>query len=250
MFNSRGLLGALLGSGMGGRNPRMGGLGGLLSGGGLGGAPRSGSMLGRMVGGGRTGGSGVQGALLGVLGGIAVNALQRRTQGAPADHTAAGQYSGAPGGAEPRFAPASGRSDPDQAGSERPAMATDGPDAVDEGRASLLVRIMVAAANADLRIDEQERGRILGKIEEAGAGPEAQEFVVREMRSPMTLDQIAREVSGPDVAAQAYAAALAAIDVDKATERHFLAALAERTGLDAEVVNEIHDQLGQPRPGS
>jgi uncharacterized membrane protein YebE (DUF533 family) len=119
---------------------------------------------------------------------------------------------------------------------------------VDEGRARLLVRVMVAAANADMRVDEQERARILGKLDEAGADPAAREFVEREMRAPMTLDEIAREVSGPDVAAQAYAAALAAIDVDKATERRFLQALAERTGLDAEIVAEIHDQLGQPRP--
>ena len=120
--------------------------------------------------------------------------------------------------------------------------------AVDEGRARFLVRVMVAAANADMRVDEQERARILGKLDEAGADPAAREFVEREMRAPMTLDEIAREVSGPDVAAQAYAAALGAIDVDKATERRFLQTLAERTGLDAEIVAEIHDQLGQPRP--
>jgi uncharacterized membrane protein YebE (DUF533 family) len=46
-----------------------------------------------------------------------------------------------------------------------------------------------------------------------------------------------------------YAAARAAIDVDRATERRFLTTLAERTGLDAEIGNEIHDQLGQPKPG-
>jgi uncharacterized membrane protein YebE (DUF533 family) len=121
---------------------------------------------------------------------------------------------------------------------------------VDEGRARFLVRVMVAAANADMRVDEQERARILGKLDEAGADPAARGFVERELRAPMTLDEIAREVSGPDVAAQVYAAALAAIDVDKATERRFLQALAERTGLDAEIVAEIHGQLGQPRPAA
>jgi uncharacterized membrane protein YebE (DUF533 family) len=119
---------------------------------------------------------------------------------------------------------------------------------IDEGRARLLVRVMVAAANADMRIDEQERTRILGKLEEAGADPAAREFVEREIRAPMSIDDIARQVTGPDVAAQVYAAALAAIDVDKAMERRFLETLAERTGLDAEIVGEIHDQLGQPRP--
>jgi uncharacterized membrane protein YebE (DUF533 family) len=32
------------------------------------------------------------------------------------------------------------------------------------------------------------------------------------------------------------------------TERRFLQTLAERTGLDAEIVGEIHDQLEQERP--
>jgi uncharacterized protein YidB (DUF937 family) len=35
MFDTRDLLGAMLGTGMGGRNPRMGGLGGMLGGGGM-----------------------------------------------------------------------------------------------------------------------------------------------------------------------------------------------------------------------
>ena len=93
-----------------------------------------------------------------------------------------------------------------------------------------------------------ERARILTKLEEAGTGPAERAFVEREMNAPLSIDDLAREVSGPDVAAQVYAAALAAIDVDKATERRFLQALAQRLGLDAEIVNEIHDQLGQPRP--
>ena len=256
MFDTRDLLGAMLGSGMGGRNPRMGGLGGgglggmLGGGGGLGGL--GGALPGGMMGGlgGRgVGGGGLQGALLGVLGGIAVNALQRRMQAPATAH---------PSHRQPAFAQPSASGAGFAAGTA-PPVATDtiressaAPDAqaggLDEGRANLLVRVMVAAANADMRIDEQERERILGKIEEAGADRTAREFVEQEMRAPMTLDEIAREVSGPDVAAQVYAAALAAIDVDKATERRFLATLAERTGLDAEIVNEIHDQLGQPRP--
>ena len=70
MFDSRDLLGAMLGSGMGGRNPRMGGLGGMLGGGGLSGLGTTlpgGGMLGGLTGGRRTGGGGLQGALLAFL---------------------------------------------------------------------------------------------------------------------------------------------------------------------------------------
>ena len=236
MFDTRDLLGAMLGSGMGGRNPRMAGFG-----------SRSGGMLGGggMMGGGiRPGGgggmSGMQGMLLGALGTFAVNALRQRMQ-QPAQAAPDPVRAPQPG---PAIRPTSPMvADVTEAGSTLPEQAAD----IDEGRARLLVRVMVAAANADMRIDEQERARILGKIEESGANQAAREFVEREMRQPMSIDDIARQVTGPDVAAQVYAAALAAIDVDKAMERRFLQTLAERTGLEAEIVGEIHDQLGQPR---
>ena len=254
MFDTRDLLGAMLGSGMGGRNPRMagfgsrsggmlgggsmmggGGLGGMLGGGGLGGGGMMGGM--RPGGGGM---SGMQGVLLGALGTFAVNALRQRMQQAaqPAPDPVS-----APQPAPTRQPTSPIVADATEAGSTIPEQAVE----IDEGRARLLIRVMVAAANADMRIDEQERTRILGKIEESGANQAAREFVEREMRQPMSIDDIARQVTGPDVAAQVYAAALAAIDVDKAMERRFLQTLAQRTGLDAEIVGEIHDQLGQPR---
>ena len=259
MFDTRDLLGAMLGSGMGGRNPRMagfgsrsggmlggggmmgsGGLGGMLGGGGLGGGGLGGGMMGGMRPGGGGGMSGMQGMLLGALGTFAVNALRQRIQ-QPAQAAPDPVRAPQPG---PAMRPTSPTvADVTEAGSTLPEQAAE----VDEGRARLLVRVMVAAANADMRIDEQERARILGKIEESGANQAAREFVEREMRQPMSIDDIARQVTGPDVAAQVYAAALAAIDVDKAMERRFLQTLAERTGLDAEIVGEIHDQLGQPR---
>ncbi len=239
MFDTRDLLGAMLGSGMGGRNPRMAGFGsrsgGMMGGGGLGGG-----MMGGMRPGGGGGMSGMQGMLLGALGTFAVNALRQRMQ-QPAQAAPDPVRAPQPG---PAMRPTSPMvADVTEAGSTLPEQAAE----IDEGRARLLVRVMVAAANADMRIDEQERARILGKIEESGANQAAREFVEREMRQPMSIDDIARQVTGPDVAAQVYAAALAAIDVDKAMERRFLQTLAERTGLDAEIVGEIHDQLGQPR---
>jgi uncharacterized membrane protein YebE (DUF533 family) len=255
MFDTRDLLGTMLGSGMGGRNPRMAGFGsrsggrlggGGMMGGGMGGLGRGlgGGLPGGMMGGGtRSSGGlgGMQGVLLGALGTIAVSALRRRMQqtAQPApDPVTAPEPAPTMRPTSPTVADVTG------AGATVPEQAAE----VDEDRARLLVKVMVAAANADMRIDEQERQRILGKIEEAGANPAAREFVEREIRSPMSIDDIARQVSGPDVAAQVYAAALAAIDVDKAMERRFLQTLAERTGLDAEIVGEIHDQLGQPRP--
>jgi uncharacterized membrane protein YebE (DUF533 family) len=293
MFDTRDLLGAMLGTGMGGRNPRMGGLGGMLGGGGgmpggLGGILGGGGMpggLGGMLGGGGLGGGGMgglgggglggmlggggmggmggmgrgggmggglQGALIGMLGGVAMSALQRRMQeraSAPQTEPEAksgfGQRSAT---SDYRARPASPPPLPGSDPGEAAAMGGDeqAPE-LDEGRAQLLIRVMIAAANADMRIDDQERQRITGKLAEAGANDAAREFVEREMSRPMSIDEIAREANGPDLAAQAYAAALAAIDVDKAMERRFLQTLAQKLGLDDEIVGEIHDTLGHPR---
>jgi uncharacterized membrane protein YebE (DUF533 family) len=292
MFDTRDLLGAMLGTGMGGRNPRMGGLGGMLGGGGMPGGGLGGMLgggggmpggLGGMLGGGGMGGlgggglggmlgggggmggmgrgggmgGGLQGALIGMLGGVAMSALQRRMmQGAAgggsarADElppesgfgrrtttTAASDYDARPG------------SSSSMRGSDPNASSVGGGEApeLDEGRAQLLVRVMIAAANADMQIDQEERSRIMGKLEEAGANDAARQFVESEMRRPMSIDEIAREAHSPDLAAQAYASALAAIDVDKAMERRFLQTLAQKLQLDDEIVGEIHDQLGHPR---
>lgn len=279
MFDTRDLLGAMLGTGMGGRNPRMGGLGGMLGGGGgmpggLGGMLGGGGMmpgggglggmlggggglgglgggmggLGGMLGGGGMGGmgrrgmgGGLQGALVGMLGGMAMSALQRRMAeraSAPVEREVDDPRLGqrrAPAAAPASYdEPASGGG-----GGEAPEM--------DEDRARFLVRVMIAAANADMQIDEQERARILGKLEEGGANEAARQFVQQEMRRPMSVDDIAREARGPDEATQAYAAALAAIDVDKAMERRFLQTLAQKLQLDDEIVGEIHEALGHSR---
>ena len=196
MFDTRDLLGAMLGSGMGGRNPRMagfgsrsggmlggGGLGGMLGGGGLGGGGLGGGMMGGGIRPGGGGGmSGMQGMLLGALGTFAVNALRQRMQ-QPAQAAPDPVRAPQPG---PAMRPTSPMvADVTEAGSTLPEQAAD----IDEGRARLLVRVMVAAANADMRIDEQERARILGKIEESGANQAAREFVEPEMRQPMCTCQ-------------------------------------------------------------
>ena len=67
-------------------------------------------------------------------------------------------------------------------------------------------------------------------------GRDAQEFVLREMRSPMTLDQITREVSGPDVAAQAYAGIVASLLL--------AAAKAELSGVLADQLQTALDSRG------
>ncbi|HEY7490398.1 MAG TPA: DUF533 domain-containing protein, partial [Candidatus Tectomicrobia bacterium] len=79
-----------------------------------------------------------------------------------------------------------------------------------ESKAMLVLKTMINAAKADGQIDDTERQRILGKLEEGGADAEALEFVQAEMRRPFDVDG-PPEVSNPQTAVEVYAASLLAI---------------------------------------
>lgn len=111
-------------------------------------------------------------------------------------------------------------------------------------QALLLIRAMIAAANADGRIDSQERKAILGRLAEAGLGDEDRNFVLKELETPSSVEDILTSVEEPEVARQVYAVSLLAIEVDSQEERDYLHYLRLRLGLDDRTVAEVHRQLG------
>ncbi len=113
-----------------------------------------------------------------------------------------------------------------------------------ENTAAIILKAMINAAKADGHIDEKEMEKLLGKLKESGADPEMQQFVLQEMQKPLDLDELVRAIPDEAVAAQAYLAALFTIEVDTEAERQFLNELANRTGLDQGVVNQLHQMVG------
>ncbi len=109
------------------------------------------------------------GAALAVLGQIAMSALQKGMGGATAGQTGLAE------------APTSVAA---QGGYQEAAMDT----VEDDASAELLLRAMINAAKADGQIDGTEMNNILAKLDEAGAGQEAKDFVLAEMRRPLDLD--------------------------------------------------------------
>ena len=238
MFDARHLLGALMGTGFGGVNRRPGfgggglfgavgglqgtrggpgsGLGGLIDaiGGATGGGRGSGlaalaGLAGMMGVGGRLG----KGAGLAALGGLALHALEnhQRRQGV-----------------EPRE---SGLPEAPQ-------------ETVSDGDAVLMIRAMVAAANADGRIDEDEQRRIEEQLAKASVSDEERDFVAREIRQPAGVEELAREARTPELAQQVYAASLLAMTADSAAEQSYLRYLADRLGLASDTVADLHRRLG------
>ncbi|HEY0837592.1 MAG TPA: DUF533 domain-containing protein [Azospirillum sp.] len=111
--------------------------------------------------------------------------------------------------------------------------------AVDDPKALLLIRAMVAAAAADGVIDADERSRILGRAEDAGAGPEERRLLERELAAPQSIDALVRDVRDAETAEQVFLASTLAIDADTAAERSYLQYLAARLNLDPQRVQEL-----------
>ena len=109
--------------------------------------------------------------------------------------------------------------------------------------AVLLIRAMIAAANADGVIDETEREAILGRLRTVDLSPEEQAFITQELFSPADLETIVRNVNSAELARQVYAVSLMAIEVDTEKERQYMDTLADRLGLDQVVVGEISRSL-------
>lgn len=115
-------------------------------------------------------------------------------------------------------------------------------------KAVLLIRAMIAAANADGVIDQAERNRILKKLQSVDLSPEEQAFIVKELLSPSTLEDIARQVDHRQLAMQVYAVSLMAIRVDTDAEHHYMNSLARQLDLDEKTIRAIAEKVGSPHP--
>ena len=127
--------------------------------------------------------------------------------------------------------------------SDLPA-AEPGPD----NAAILLIRAMIAAANADGVIDAQERTNIMEKLKIVELSEDEHRFVVHELLSPRDVHAIVDAVKTGEMARQVYTVSLFAIEVDTSEEKNYLRSLAANLGLDSAAINDIHQQFGIPLP--
>ncbi len=215
-----GMLGSFIGGAMGG------GAGGMLGGGGTMGT--LGNVIGGAIGGARGGGSSsgfTSKALMGVLGGLAVAAVTKyaRNKMSGGDEPAQGGVMDI---------------DPDE------AMASTGLDEDEaNGRAEILIRAMINAAKADGHVDEEEQQNIIGRLGEIDE--EEAEFLRRELSAPLDTEGFIQSIP-QGMEQEVYAMSLMGIQLDEDAEAHYLFELAQGLGLDAEVCNNIHREVGAP----
>jgi uncharacterized membrane protein YebE (DUF533 family) len=119
-----------------------------------------------------------------------------------------------------------------------------GPPAVEDAEALLLIRAMIAAAVADGHVEPAERQAIAAQLDAAGLDVRERDFVLADFERPLTPEALAREAKDPMLAAQLYAASVAAVGEISDGERAFLDRLAKALRLDKAAVAAIEQRLG------
>ena len=115
----------------------------------------------------------------------------------------------------------------------------------------LLIRAMIAAANADGRIDAAERQQILRKLKSVDLSAEESAFIGEELLNPASPEDIVEQAGDRQLAVQVYAVSLLAIEVDTETEQRCLRNLAKQLELDTQTIRAIEKKLGleyRPKP--
>lgn len=130
----------------------------------------------------------------------------------------------------PASGPQAGPSAPNQADREQEAV--------------LLLRSMIAAAHADGVMDADERNQILQQLQNFNLEADERALIGAELLAPVNAQQLA-EQTPPNLAAEVYAAALLAVEVDTDAEQGFLNELAQRLALDPQTRNQIHVQFDE-----
>jgi len=196
------------------------------------------------------------GRTLAALAGVAVEALSRSGSPAPAPLPRPAPDLPPPGPRRPPEAGTARGGSVPRAGAGSPwsrhgadarpgAAPAAGPAAeAEESEALLLIRAMIAAAKADGTVDAGERAAIGARLDAAGLSAEERDFVLRDLESPMTPEDLAEEARDPMLAAQLYAAAVAAAGAVEASERAWLDRLAEALRLDRAAAEAIEARLG------
>ncbi|WP_051307211.1 DUF533 domain-containing protein [Desulfomicrobium escambiense] len=109
----------------------------------------------------------------------------------------------------------------------------------------LLIRAMIAAANADGVLDDTERMRILAQLEGTGLSDEEKDFLSAEFGTPRSLEEIAAAVDGQAAAAQVFTVSLMAVEADTPEEREYFETLRVVLSLTDEQARSIARRLGR-----
>ena len=108
-------------------------------------------------------------------------------------------------------------------------------------RGLTLLQAMIAAANADGHIDAAERSRIETHMHTIEMGAEARQLIERELRSPLTVEQLASRVDSPAASSEVYLLSSLVVDEREPVEQQYLERLATALKLPEDLVTRLND---------
>jgi uncharacterized membrane protein YebE (DUF533 family) len=115
-----------------------------------------------------------------------------------------------------------------------------------------LIRAMIAAARADGKLEGHEGDAIFRAVDDLALDADEKALLLEELSRSVDVDELVAAARTPEMAAEIYAAALLAIEVDTPAERAWLAMLAARLGLPEPLVAHLEaraDSEPAPRDG-
>ncbi len=113
-----------------------------------------------------------------------------------------------------------------------------------EAAAGLMLSAMLQAAKADGRFDQAEQTKLMEKLGDVSDAE--RKFVNDELQKPVDVQGLARNIPR-GLEPQVYMMSVMGIDLDSQEEAQYLHELASAIGLDKQMVNHIHDQMGVPK---
>jgi uncharacterized membrane protein YebE (DUF533 family) len=114
-----------------------------------------------------------------------------------------------------------------------------------EALSGALVKAMVAAAQADGVIDEDEQQRLVGRLDQLGMSSGDRRALVEQLRTPVDPREIVDAATSPELALQIYAASALAVTIDTRVERNYLDQLANDLGVDPGLKAQVEQTVGR-----
>jgi len=112
-----------------------------------------------------------------------------------------------------------------------------------EKRSMGLLKAMIAAAQADGHIDDNERNKIVEQIRALGLQSDTVQIIESELDQPIDLQTLAESVDSAEEAAEMYLVSRVILDVDNVQERLYLNELASALNLDKDLVDSLEKNL-------
>jgi uncharacterized membrane protein YebE (DUF533 family) len=108
------------------------------------------------------------------------------------------------------------------------------------GKATL--KAIINAMKADGKIDETEKAKLYGKLQDADLSDDEKAFLLDELNKPIDTAGVVASADTPETALQLYAASFVAINADGIAERAYLDDLATRLGISPDLAQNVRTE--------